>query len=75
LRMMVGPWIIFIMKTGMNHILKELRIGLTNTIAYFGSKLITQKIKNVVASIVGVMLAVAVSYAILAGLMWIVWRI
>jgi len=59
----------------MNHILKELRIGLTNTIAYFGSKLIMQKVKNVLASIVGVMLAVAVSYAILAGLMWIVWRI
>ena len=34
-----------------------------------------QKVKNVVASIVGVMLAVAVSYAVLAGLMWIVWRI
>jgi hypothetical protein len=34
-----------------------------------------QKVKNVLASIVGVMLAVAVSYAILAGLMWIVWRI
>ena len=34
-----------------------------------------QKVKNVVASIVGVMLAVAVSYAILACLMWIVWRI
>jgi len=34
-----------------------------------------QNIKNVLASIVGVMLAAAVSYAILAGLMWIVWRI
>jgi len=34
-----------------------------------------QKVKNVVASIVGVMLAVAVSYAILAGIMYIVWRI
>ena len=34
-----------------------------------------EKVKNVLASIVGVMLAVAVSYAILAGLMWIVWRI
>jgi len=34
-----------------------------------------QKIKDVVASIVGVMLAVAVSYAILAGLFWVVWRI
>ena len=34
-----------------------------------------QKIKNVVSSILGVLLAVAVSYAILAGLMWIVWRI
>jgi hypothetical protein len=34
-----------------------------------------QKVKNVLASIVGVMLAVAVSYAVLAGLMWIVWRI
>ena len=34
-----------------------------------------QKIKDVLASILGVMLAVAVTYAILAGLMWIVWRI
>lgn len=34
-----------------------------------------EKVKNVLASIVGVMLAVAVSYAILAGLFWIVWRI
>ena len=34
-----------------------------------------QKVKNVVASIVGVMLAVAASYAILAGIMYIVWRI
>lgn len=34
-----------------------------------------QKIKDVMASIVGVMLAVAVTYAILAGLMWIVWRV
>ena len=34
-----------------------------------------QKVKNVLASILGVMLAVAVTYAILAGLMWIVWRI
>ena len=34
-----------------------------------------QKIKNVVSSILGVLLAVAVSYAILAGIMWIVWRI
>ena len=34
-----------------------------------------QKIKDVVASIVGVMLAVAVSYAILACLFYIIWRI
>jgi len=34
-----------------------------------------KKLIDVTVSIVGVILAVAVTYAILAGMLWIIWRI
>lgn len=34
-----------------------------------------KKLIDVTVSIVGVILAVAVTYAILAGMFWIIWRI
>jgi hypothetical protein len=72
---MVGQWIIFTTKMGRSHTLRELRTGTANTIAYSGSNLIMQKVKEYALALAAMVAGVTMGYVIFGLIIYIVWRI